>query len=222
MRAYFRKITDYLSGDIKALQKADDTGNDVGCGPYLLTTCSGIDNLGELFFPELKAQSGAPFMAYVRNYLGGIDPIYKKNNVDKFIYVHIRCGQVHEAIVKSQVLIGKKKGRECHLKRLLIDTGAGNNKEVVFFNPRLFADDFLASLRICESDLDKQEVIDKASNFLRQRYDSHERSLTGYKPDLEEVRIDSNNFSELYQSSSTSPYFPGGTYLKDDFWKEFI
>lgn len=214
----YQMITDYLKGDINALKRSDDLGNDVGCGPYLLTASSGIADLGEIFFPDAN-KDGTRFTSYIKKYLVQVDPVYNRNNADIFIYKHIRCGQVHEAIVKSQVIIGKGKGRDYHLKRLLIDTVSGNSIKAIFFNPRLFADDFLESLKYCERDLEDAILIEKISNFLTERYKSHVESLRNYEPDLEEIIINSDNRDDLYNHTSSARGSPGGVFLKEDFWK---
>lgn len=215
---YFNKITSYLKSDINALKSSDDKGIDVGCGPYLLTTCSGIANLGELFFPD-ATKDETRFTNYVKKYLGQVDSVYRKNNVDRFIYKHIRCGQVHEAIVKSRVLIGKKFD---HLITLLIDDCEGGFIKIIYFNPKSFADDFIKSLVFSEEDLRNEDIINKFTISLEQRYNSHEEALNKYWPELSEMKIDYNNFSSLYESSSAAPNFPGGIYLKENFWKELI
>lgn len=213
---YFNKITSYLKSDINVFNSSD-----IGCGPYLLTTCSGIANLGEIFFPD-ATKDETRFTNYVEKYLSQVEPIYKRNNVDKFIYKHIRCGQVHEGIVKPGVLIGKKLDRVYHLVTLLIDDCKGNVVKIIYFNPKLFADDFIKSLKFCEDDLKNEGAIKKLSTILKQRYDSHEKDLDKYRPELNEMEIDYGSFSSLYESSSSAPRFPGGIYLKGDFWKELI
>jgi len=218
---YFNKITSYLKSDISALNFCDDKGKDVGCGPFLLTTCSGIANLGEILFPDVTRDEPR-FTNYIKKYLGQVEAIYKRNNVDKFIYKHIRCGQVHEGIVKSGVLIGKKLDRTYHLVSLLIDGCKGNVKKIIYFNPKLFADDFIKSLKFCEKDLKNTDALQNVSIFLKQRYDLHENDLDKYRPELDEKKMDYNNFGSLYESASSTPYFPGGMYLKEDFWKELI
>ena len=223
VRSYYEKITGYLKKDLSALMLSDDKGYDVGCGPYILTTCSGIDNLGEIFAPRTFRRNAAWFKFFIREYLGKVQQVYQNNKVDTFIYKVIRCGQIHEAIVKPGVLIGKQH-KEYHLKILKIakEWGSLTPIKLVFFNVRSFAEDFLASLKYCEEKLKDDGVIVKSYDFLVSRDHKNEKIQRKFQPKLEEVEINYDNFSTLYQSSSSSPRVQGGTYLKEEFWQEFV
>ena len=77
-----------------------------------------IDFLGSLAIPkeelpehakqskglERKSTTGSKW--YIRTYLGVVRSVYSSASVDDLIYKTLRCGQVHEGIVKRGVLIG--------------------------------------------------------------------------------------------------------------------
>lgn len=121
LESYYKQLRHYLVSDITSLKKSDDSGNDTGCGPYLLTTSSGIDFLGNLSCAgkKLKDNPSKGFKHYVTEFLGKVNPKYKAEKAPEFIYKIIRCGQVHEAIVKHQVIIGKKREHKKYHLRIL-------------------------------------------------------------------------------------------------------
>ena len=132
LRKYVLEILSYLRSDFSGYEEAREKGVKSGAGPYLLTASSGIDFLGSLAVPEdklteyakkgkgLERKSAAGSKWYIRTYLTKVKSTYLANGVDDLIYKSLRCGQVHEGIVKKGVLIGTRMGEPLHLKILTL------------------------------------------------------------------------------------------------------
>jgi len=225
------QIKHYLKSDINSLQKSDDNGYDVGCGPYLLTTCSGIDFLGSLSCPSskhgLEGKSHDGYKYYVPKILGMVDLKYKADNVATWIYKFVRCGQVHEAMVKFKVIIGKKWGREYHLKLLSIPEKTDeikNRKKVIYFNPRIFAEDFVDSLAHFEKLFEVDENIERMYCNLIKAKKKTEEDLNKIWNTLDVNQVDVNDkiCDNIYEYiTSASPYTKPLGKLRDD-WLDLI
>lgn len=232
LKLYYDQIKHYLKSDIRGLMESDDSGGDVGCGPYLLSACSGIDFLGTLSLPYsgsgsgLKGKSRKGFKNYITKFLSKVDRIYAYNKVDDFIYTIIRSGQVHEGIVKQGVLIGKKLGREYHLKILAFREEDSRNegdprveiKKFRYFDTRVFAEDFLKSLDYFEELFRDASKIEEMAQGLSDNYQEMLNDLQGNLPDLEEKDVNEYKLSDLYELSSSTPYGRLAT-LRPDFWQ---
>lgn len=228
---YYWQIKHYLESDINAMKRCDEKGSETGCGPYLLTTCSGIDILGTLSDPNapsgkaLKHYSGRAFKYYVKKFLGTVNPIYKSPELADFIYEFIRNGQVHEAVVKPRVVIYKNE--KYHLKILSIARSLSdptNRKEVVYFNPKMFADEFLNSLKHFQELFKDDTKIKKMATRLSELRNLALTSLKDLWPDLEEIKINHITYDELYKLGSLAPNGKGGARsesaeLREDFWE---
>lgn len=229
LESYYKKVRHYLVSDITSLKKSDDSGNDTGCGPYLLATSSGIDFLGNLSCPgkKLKDNPSRGFKHYVIEFLGKINPKYKAEKVADFIYKIIRCGQVHEAIVKHQVIIGKKpEHKKYHLRILSIRNPTdqtGKPVEIIYFNPRIFADDFLNSLRHFGESFDNAAKIKEMADRLEDNLNLTSDEVRKTWPDLEREYLDEKSIRDLYEWGSASPHQPEGSLigLRNDFWRVF-
>ena len=235
LNLYVDKIIHYLTSDIKGYFKAEDNGIDIGCVPYLLSASSGIDFLGSLSIPfsqlgpnvqpglNGKSTKGSPY--FIKEFMGQVDTVYCANGIPEFIYKVVRCGQVHEAIVKVGVLTGKKYGRDYHLKQLSISQGSvysGQSKDFVYLNASVFAEDFILSLPYFKSLMGDRSRATEMADRLLDYFNSLGSMVPGF-PSSSKIEIDDKICEELYERGSSSPFdSAGSTTLRNDFWTFFI
>lgn len=112
--------------------------------PYVLLTCSCIDLFGgiEKGFKEKPGNSRERFMWFITEWLGKVNPLYKKNSLAYLIYDSWRCGVVHQATLKkgfeaSSYMYPRNK----HLHYIK------DNKRI-FIHSIQFADDFIEAQKI--------------------------------------------------------------------------
>lgn len=231
---YVGQIFTYLKSDLSAYEKARDSGVRIGAGPYLLTASSGIDFFGSLAVPNeelsdyarkcrgLKGKSAPGSKWYIRTYLGVVDPTYSVIKVDDMIYKTLRCGQVHEGIVKEGVLIGTEMSDELHLKILKLkeSDAEGPPLKVVYINTRILASNFIDSIEHFVKDMKSDGSF---VNEMATRLSDH-LSATEYvcqNIGLPEQEVDPDIFDEIYDISSCSPQEMEGSYtLRNRFWEE--
>lgn len=229
LERYYKDIRHYLEGDINALKECDNTGNDTGCGPYLLTTCSGIDFLGSLSLPDagggLKRKSGRGFKHYVTTFLRQVNPLYKDTEVADFIYQFARNGQVHEAIVKPRIMIGKNE--TYHLKILSIVKNTDkpeDRQELMYINTRKLADEFLQSLdyfeRLFDDDTKVERMTDRLSNHLEKTKKEVATKWESLKAKLSVIEIDDRTNFHLYERGSMAPDYEPPAELSHDYWDQ--
>jgi hypothetical protein len=221
LKTYYERLKRYFKSDIQALIHADDHKENVGCGPYLLVTCSAIDFLGNLHHAKrnLDENVSEGFKHYVTIFLTKVNRVYGLPDVPKLIYKIIRCGQVHEAIVKPGVYIGKRNNKDAHLKFLSISPE--RSKEIVpkwiYFDVRIFAEDFLDSLKYFEESFNSKGELERMAKKLQEHLDDIKEKFQNINPGIDVLNVNPSNFSELYNTTSATPYIEGGTYLKDNF-----
>lgn len=228
LQSYYKDIRDYLESDIKALQECDASGKDTGCGPYLLTTCSGIDFLGTLSLRDaeggLKGKSKKGFRHFLITFLGRVNPLYEVDDVADFIYQFARNGQVHEAIVKPRIMIGKNEAH--HLKILSIVQNSDkpeDRQEIMYINTRKFADEFLQSLDYFEKLFDDHTNVEKmADRLLIHLEETHKEIVTKWeslKAKLSVIEIDDTTNLELYERGSMAPNYEPPATLSSSYWE---
>ena len=107
--------------------------------PYILLTCSCIDLFGgiEKGFKDRPGNSRERFMWFITEWMGKVDPLYKRNNLAYLIYDSWRCGVVHQATLKkgfetSSFMYPPNK----HLHYI-------KDKERIFIHSIQFADNFI-------------------------------------------------------------------------------
>jgi hypothetical protein len=208
LKRHYEHIKHYLRSDIEGLIEADESGKNMGCGLYLLVACSGIDFFGNLYHPgkELRnVRHGKGFKLYVEKFMGQVNPIYRRNRVSEFLYERVRCGQIHEAIAKPPVRIGKGGSKIEHL------TYENSSKKSIYFDVKIFAEDLLKSLEFFEKVFEKPEELRDMSDRLQRHIDK----LTAINPDLKtrrarrsdreyEVTDSGTSYSPVMVSSSSS------------------
>ena len=221
LKMYYERLKNYFKSDIQALIHADDHKEDVGCGPYLLVTCSAIDFLGNLHYDKqvLDKNIGDGFKHYVSNFLMKVNTIYGLTGVSDLIYKIIRCGQVHEAIVKPGIYIGKRNKRDEHLKYLSISPHRSiiNVPKWVYFDVRIFAEDFLESLQYFEKEFAVQNKLIEMAERLDRHLTKTTEELQKINPQIETIEINIFNFDRLYNTTSATPYDEGGPFLKENY-----
>lgn len=235
LRKYVNQIIDYLKSDFTDYEKAREKGVKIGAGPYLLTASSGIDFLGSLAVPEaelnekekkakgleLKSTKGSKW--YIRTYLGKVDQKYMATKVGDLIYKYLRCGQVHEGMVKKGVMIGTEMPRSLHLEILKLkesDVADASLIRVTYVNTRVLATDFIDSIQYFVNDMNN---IESFAMHMAIRLEEH-LNTTGdvcQGLGLSEQEVDPHTFFEIYDVSSSSPDKPEGSYrLIDSFWNK--
>jgi len=221
---YVKHVLNYIKSDIDSYN-SQGAINRIGAGPYILTTCSGIDLFGALAVPEtelsekaketndLKRKSAAGSKWYIKKYMGKVKNDYKNPDISKSLYHDLRCGQVHEGIVKAGLLIGLNH-EKYHLQLLSIRESSRSNDviKVFFIDTCVFANDFLESTEhfiheIAHDDVLRSRAKDRLRAHIRNANPVNLRSVP-------EVNIDVTEFGELYNTSSSSPYDPGGFWLR--------
>lgn len=221
LKTYYERLKKYFKSDIQALIHADDHKENVGCGPYLLVTCSAVDFLGNLHHDksEIKNQSSEGFKHYILKFLSKINPVYGLPDVPELIYNIIRCGQVHEAIVKPGVYIGKRNKKDEHLKYLSISLEKSKMiaPKWIYFDVRIFAEDFLNSLPYFEESFNSKTELERMAKKLQTHLEKIKKRLQKINPKIDILKIDPSNFAELYNTTSSTPYIEGGAYLKEEY-----
>ena len=234
LHKYVQQIISYLKSDFLSYEEARKRDIKIGAGPYLLTASSGIDFLGSLAIPaqelssnaqrlkglEGKSTSGAKW--YIKTYLGPVRSIYASPSVDDLIYKTLRCGQVHEGIVKRGVLIGTEMSEDYHLSILEVKEsgGEGTSIELIYVNTRILAMDFINSTgRFVKDMVEKDKSASKMASRLSDHLDATTNLSHGLT--LPKHEVDDDAFSAIYEFSSCSPDNPSGSYyLKPHFWEE--
>ncbi|MFH1717616.1 MAG: hypothetical protein ABIF19_09720 [Planctomycetota bacterium] len=222
--AHIEKVLAYLRSDVESYKVASE----IGAGPYLLTAFSGIDFFGSLGVPDselndrkkqgrgLLHKSRTGSLWYIREWMGQIREQYAKPALATCLYTDVRCGQVHEGIVKPGLLIGLRH-KELHLRRLCLDGGTRGaslpDVGVLFVDTAVFADDFLRSSQVF---LDTISHDDCLCQRALARLDEHlQQAVTDISGLGDAVNVGPAEFQELYETSSASPNDPGGYWLRD-------
>ena len=233
LRKYIQQILSYLRSDIQAYEESRKAGATIGAGPYLLTASSGIDFLGSLAVPDvelndyeiegtgLKRKSTKGSKWYIKTYLTKVNSIYGNTSVPNFVYTALRCGQVHEGIVKRGVLIGTRHPAY-HLSILEIsasDTGT-TTKTGAYVNTRILAQDFISST---DSFVEDKINHDQPASKLASRLSEHLEATSDQSEsvNLPRLQLDGDSLADVYDFSSSSPYDSGPRYsLKSRYWEE--
>lgn len=224
---YLHQVLGYLRADLGGYFRAKAARIHVGCGPFLLTTCSGIDFLGSVSVPDslldpkvqkcktLDGKSKAGFCYYTKKFLGQVDGQYAADKMPEYLYKVLRCGQVHEAIVKRGVILGDKAGRKYHLKNLPLMPP----DKFFYFNSEQFAADFTESFALFTNAVNQDNSIAKTIHDRLKDYESELGSLPPVPVSVTTVSLDDTTRALLYDSSSASPLNPGSSTLKKKFWE---
>lgn len=233
LRKYVQQILSYLKSDFDAYEDARSTGAAIGAGSYLLTASSGIDFLGSLAVPDeelkdyerqgkgLKMKNTAGSKWYIKNYLTEVNSKYGNADVPNFVYTALRCGQVHEGIVKRGVLIGTKHP-EYHLSILEIRKSDIDTTTLTaaYVNTRNLAQEFITStVHFVENMLNQ----DQSASKLADRLSKHLEATPDFSKsvDLPKHQLDEDTFADIYDFSSSSPHDSGQRYsLKPRYWEE--
>jgi len=234
LRKYVHQIISYLKSDFGSYEEARKKGIKIGAGPYLLTASSGIDFLGSLAIPAkelstnaqrlkgLEGKSTAGSKWYIKTYLGPVRSVYTSPSVDDLIYKTLRCGQVHEGIVKRGVLIGTEMPDDYHLSILEVRESGGDDTsiELIYVNTRILARDFISSTEHFVKDMvDQDQSASNLASRLSDHLDATPNPSRGLA--LPKHQVDDDAFSAIYEFSSGSPDNPSGSYyLKLRFWEE--
>ena len=233
LRKYTQQIISYLKSDFKAYEKARDVGVTIGAGPYLLTASAGIDFFGSLGVPVgelndyekqgtgLKRKSAKGSKWYIKNYLTKVNSKYGNIGVANFLYTALRCGQVHEGIVKRGVLIGTRH-QDYHLSILEIRVSDDETKTIArtYVNTRILAQDFISSIDFFVGDKINQ---DQSASELSSRLSEHLKATSDMSESIElpRLKLDDDSLADVYDFSSSSPYETGPRYtLKSRYWEE--
>jgi hypothetical protein len=233
-RKYLDQIIFYLCSDIKSYLESEEKNVSVGCGPFLLTAASGVDFLGSTCVPAtelsgkvksgLEDKSKAGFIYYLDTFMREVNDSYSATGMGEYLYKVVRCGQVHEAMVKHGVMMGKKGGRDYHLKMLAISRGTSSSSPPVrcfYFNAKEFARDFVNSIRFFNERFDRDDDMTITVISRLQEYETDLGSLPNW-PEVREVTIDDRTCADLYERSSSSPFNPSGvTTLIGKYWQWF-
>lgn len=234
LRKYVHQIIAYLKADFHSYEEAREKSVKIGAGPYLLTASSGIDFLGSLAIPkeelpeyakqskglERKSTTGSKW--YIRTYLGVVRSVYSSASVDDLIYKTLRCGQVHEGIVKRGVLIGTEMPNNYHLSILDVRESSDDDQTIrlICVNTRILAQDFISSTDHFVKDMVGQ---DPFASEMASRLSDHLSAIPDPSQGLALAKheVDDDAFSAIYEFSSGSPDNPSGSYsLKPAFWEE--
>jgi hypothetical protein len=233
LRKYVRQVLSYLKSDFSMYEESRKKGISIGAGSYLLTASSGIDFLGSLAVPEeklkayekgakgLERKSATGSKWYIETYLQKINSRYGRKGVPNFVYIALRCGQVHEGIVKRGVLIGTKL-EDYHLSVLEIresDTSIAT-RSASYVNTRILAQDFITS-----TDWFMKELLDEdqSASKMAHRLEEHLKHTpdAAKSVDLPRHQMDGDAFYDIYEYSSSSPHESQPRYsLKSHYWEE--
>jgi len=233
LRKYAQQIISYLKSDFNAYERAREAGVTIGAGPYLLTASSGIDFFGSLGVPDgeltdyeiqgtgLKRKSTKGSKWYIKNYLTRVNSQYGNTGVANFVYTALRCGQVHEGIVKRGVLIGTRH-QDYHLSILEIRVSDADTTTTAraYVNTRILAQDFISST---DSFIEDKINQDQSASKLASRLSEHLRATPDQSEsvDLPRLQLDDDSLADVYDFSSSSPYDTGPRYsLKSRYWEE--
>ena len=225
MLAHIEQVFAYLRSDVDSYRAAER----IGAGPYLLTAFSGIDFFGSLGVPEselndrekegrgLLRKSGTGSRWYIREWMGQIRGEYAEPPLVNRLYTDVRCGQVHEGIVKPGLLIGLDHG-DFHLRPVVLDGGTRGTSlpsiGVLFVDTAVFADDFLGSAQVFLNALMNDDCLSQRA--LTRLSEHLEQAVTDISGLGDAVQVGPAEFGELYETSSASPYDPGGCWLRSN------
>jgi hypothetical protein len=229
MLADIEQVFAYIRSDIDSYRAAER----IGAGPYLLTAFSGIDYFGSLGVPDselndrekegrgLLRKSGTGSRWYIREWMGQIRGRYAEPALVNCLYTDVRCGQVHEGIVKPGLLIGLDH-RDFHLQSVVLDGGTRGillpSIGVLFVDTAVFADDFLDSGQVFLNAIRNDDCL---SQRVLTRLGEHlEQAVTDISALGDAVKVGPNEFGELYEASSASPNDPGGCWLRNNLTME--
>lgn len=233
LRKYVQQILSYLKSDFDAYEEARKAGVTIGAGPYLLTASSGIDFLGSLAVPDgelkdyeikgtgLKRKSTKGSKWYIKTYLTEVNPKYGNAGVPNSVYTALRCGQVHEGIVKRGVLIGTRHP-DYHLSILEIRESDTDTTTITaaYVNTRILAQDFISSTDcFVEDTVNQDQSASKLASRLSEQLEA--TSDPSKSVDLPRLQLDDDTLADVYDFSSSSPYDSGPRYiLKSRYWEE--
>jgi hypothetical protein len=225
MLAHIKQVFTYIRSDIDSYRAAEK----VGAGPYLLTAFSGIDFFGSLGVPEseltdrekegrgLLRKSGTGSRWYIREWMGQIRGQYAEPALVNRLYTDVRCGQVHEGIVKPGLLIGLNH-RDFHLRPVALDGGSRGislpSISVLFVDTAVFADDFLGSAQVFLNSIRNDDCL---SQRILARLGEHlQQAISDISGLGDAVKVGPDEFGELYEASSASPNDLGGCWLRNN------
>ena len=218
--AHIDQVLAYLRSDVGSY-------SGTVAGPYLLTAFSGIDFFGSLGVPESKRndskkqgrgllnKSRKGSLWYIKKWMGQIREQYAKPALATCLYDDVRCGQVHEGIVKPGLLIGLNR-KKLHLKCLFFDGGTRGaslpDAGVLFVDTAVFADDFLRSSQLFLDEIRHDDCLCKRA--LARLNEHLQQAVTDCSGFGDVVNVGPDEFEELYETSSASPNDPGGYWLR--------
>ena len=223
MLEHIEQVLVYLRSDLDSYRNAKR----IGAGPYLLTAFSGIDFLGSLGVPEselnarerggsgllLKSRAGSQW--YIREWMGKIRKQYANPTLATRLYTDVRCGQVHEGIVKPGVLIGLRH-KDFHLQPVVLDGGTRGESlpsiSVLFIDTEILADEFLSSTELFLIAI--RDDIQLLKRVLMRLGDHLNHAVADISGLGDAVQVGPAEFSEIYETSSASPNDPGGYWLR--------
>ncbi len=223
--AHIEQVFTYLRSDVNNYRAAER----IGAGSYLFTAFSGIDFFGSLGVPEselndrekegrgLLRKSAKGSRWYIREWMGQIRGQYAELALVNRLYTDVRCGLVHEGIVKPGLLIGLDHG-DFHLQHVVLDGGTRGTSlpsiGVLFVDTAIFADDFLASAQVFLNAIKNDDCLSQRA--LTRLSEHLEQAVTDISWLGDAVQVGPAEFGELYETSSASPYDPGGCWLRSN------
>jgi len=158
---YLKKYFDeFLLKDIKIIKNASLEFTI----PYILLVSAGIDFLGGLSQGFYKIKNGRKqensserFRAFIREWLGRVNPNYKIQGIPELIYNSARCGASHQSIYKKEVESASYiYPQDKHLYYIIDLYG----KDRIFIHALRLVDDFIKAQNLFREDYIKQNIDD--------------------------------------------------------------
>lgn len=132
--------------------------------PYVLLVSTGIDFLGGLSQGFCKIENGRKrgnssdrFKAFVKEWLGRINPNYQIQGIPEIIYNSTRCGASHQSIYKKEVESASYiYPQDKHLQHMTDLYG----EDRIFIHALQLVDDFIKAQNLFREEYIKQNVDD--------------------------------------------------------------
>ena len=217
LHKYVHQILSHLKSNLETYEKAKEQGVAIGANPYLLIASSGINFLGSLGVPDeklkpnekegkgLERKSKKGSLWYIKNYLTKVKPEYGNRGIPLFVYSALRCGQVHEGIVKGGVLI-ETKYKNHHLSILEIREPKidETTKILACINTRILAEDLIKSTEFFVEDM---VTFEQFSSKLAIRLSEHLETTyeSSNSVDLPRYQLDDEPFDVICNFASNNP-----------------
>ena len=195
-----RFIDSHIGADIRKLiqiNKMHETSY-----PYLALAFSGVDFFGALEKGFEKGNVGKRFCWFIKEWMGEVNPLYKKDCVGKLIYYSCRNGILHNAILKNSFNVSSYLYPKCKHLHLLPDS------RLIFFHSIQFAEDFLAAQKIYRKQIstskDKEYIKGLCSNLNKMLQENRKENRTDTQKLIRELESMNRIVDEEIQPANQS------------------